>query len=165
MKFRDIGYPYLDLITGYLQTGKYQANGITKISMLRRNNTPILLPTYQKGSKIILKAKPDILGYKLVYYSDKTIFDEENYKFINRFCHDIPKTEALKFLSTHSKELKLVFKNEKTYNQYMLQLVFELGELPYGMELTYKEKLIYNFSLAKEKWKKDKNNFKITSIK
>lgn len=165
MKLRNIKYPYLDLVTGYIQTGKYQANGIVKIAMLRRNNTPILLPTYQKGDKITLKSRPDILGYRLVYYSDKTIFNEENYKFINRFCHDIPKTEALKFLSTHAKELKKIFQDEETYNNYLLKLVFELGELPYGIEITYKGKVIRNFSSAKELWKSEKNNFQITSFK
>lgn len=165
MKLRDIKYPYLDLVTGYLQTGKYQTNAVIKISMLRRNNTPILLPTYQPGSKIVLKARPDILGYRVVYYGDKTIFNEENYKFINRYCHDIPPTEALKFLSTHSKDLRMIFKDEENYNEYMLRLIFELGELPYGFEITFKGKLIRNFTEAKKLWKADKKSFQLVSDK
>ena len=96
-----------------------------------------------------------------MYYGDKVIFDEENYKFINRFCHDIPKTEALKFLSTHAKELKKVFQDEETYNHYLLKLVFELGKLPYGIEITYKGKLIVDFASAKEMWKANPKDFEL----
>lgn len=165
MKLRKtIGYPYLDLTTGYLQIGNYEAEAITKIAVLRRNNTPILLPTYYPGNKFKLKASFDILGYRLVYCGNNNIFNEENYKFIERYFHDIKKVEeALKFLSSHYKELKQVFKDEETYNYYMLRLIFELGELPYGFEITYKGKLINNFSTAKEMWKDNNENFSIIS--
>ena len=169
MRLRDIGYPYFDLTTGYLQAGTYQANGIIKIAELCRVHgkgiVPQLLPTYQKNNKFTLKRKKDIVGYRVIYYGSLTVFNEENYKLINKYCHSIPKTEALKFLTNHFKEIAEVFKDKKVYNEYMLRLIFELGKIPYEFEIMYKGNLIKDFTSAKQLWKSDKNNFELVTYK
>lgn len=168
MKLRNIGFPFFDLNTGYLQVGTYKSDAIIKIAELCRTNKgiiPQLLPTYYKNDTIVLKRKNNIVGYRVIYYGSLTVFNEENYKLINKHCHSISKTEALKFLTNHSKEIAEVFKEEKAYNKYMLRLIFELGKLPYEFEMTYKGELITDFTSAKEMWKIDKNNFELITYK
>ena len=108
MKLRNIAFPFFDLTTGYLQAGAYKSDSIIKIAELCRTNkgiVPQLLPTYYKNDTITLKRKNNIVGYRVIYYGSLTLFDEENYKLINKHCHSIPKTEALKFL-TKPKDMK-----------------------------------------------------------
>ncbi len=159
--------PFFDIITGYLRAENYIVDSIIKIAELKRNENgkviPLLLPTYRNNDKATLKRKRDIVGYRVVFYGK--LFQEENYALIRKHCHSISQTEALKFLTNHSKEIAEVFKEEKVYNEYMLKLIFELGKLPYEFEIMYKGELVNGFSVAKQMWKIDKENFELITYK
>ena len=92
MKNRNIGFPFFELSTGYLQPGKYQVDAIVKIAELTRTQkgvVPQLLPTYRKNEIINLKAKNNIVGYRVIYYGNISVFNEENYRKVRCMSVDL----------------------------------------------------------------------------
>ncbi len=158
VKYNFIGYPYFNTVTGHLKPGYYDCDSLIKIAEIRYEDKrayPMLLPTYRKDSKIKLKHDNKIAGYRVIFYG--RLFDEENYALIKKHCCSLPKNEAMKFLTTHARELKEIFKTDKNYTLHMLKLFLELGRCPLEFEITYKGRLI-DLEATKKLWENDRNS-------